>query len=88
MPKHPNGPSEFGGRQQRNTIQPPVTPAGTPGHTQLTADEKLRLDYLTGQHDDTTRNPDNGEAFEGILPLADQLERMPRPPLYSERWAD
>lgn len=83
--------SEFGGTTQKNTIAPPVTPLGHPGHTQLTADEKLRLQYLTGQagdgDQDSTAAPDNGEAFTGILPLKQQEEIMPKPPLYSERWS-
>lgn len=82
--------SEFGGKVQKNTIQPPVTPLGHPGHTDLDAAEKLRLQYLTGQpgdmEQDSTRPPDNGEAFTGILTRAEQEELMPKPPLYSEKW--
>lgn len=64
-------PTEYGGKVQRNTIQPPVTPRGNKGHTELTNDELLRLGYLTGQTIDTTRNPDEGEAFAGLLPLSE-----------------
>ena len=84
--KHPNGPTEFGGRQQRNTIQPPVTPAGTPGHIELLPEEQLRLTYLTGQTEDTTRNPDGSEAMTGLLPLDEAIAAMPEVPAYRERW--
>lgn len=72
-------PSEFGGKNQRNTIQPPVTPRGHKGHTDLTNDELLRLTYLTGQTEDTTRNPDGGEAFGGLLPLEEARKINPEP---------
>jgi hypothetical protein len=70
-------PSEFGGHQQRNTIAPPVTPWGTPGH-EPTANDLLRLTYLTGQTDDSTMDPIDG-VMEGLLPLAEALEKMPNP---------
>lgn len=75
-------PSEYGGKVQRNTIQPPVTPRGHKGHTQLTNDELLRLTYLTGQTIDTTRNPDGGEAFAGLLPLEEAQKINPPPEPY------
>lgn len=85
--------SEFGGTTQRNTIAPPVTPLGHPGHQwdELTAAEKLRLQYLTGQPgdvpQDTTADPDtDGDAWNGTLPRAEQEEFAPKPPLYSERF--
>ena len=78
------GPSEFGGTTQRNGIAPPVTPKGHRGHTSLTAAEQVHLFYVTGQTDDTTRAPDNGEAFTGILPLKEAIEAMPTP----EKWID
>lgn len=77
-------PSEFGGTTQRNGIAPPVTPNGHTGHVDLLALEKLRLIYLTGQDEDTTRKPDDGEAFTGILPLEEALEIMPQP----AKWID
>ena len=80
--------SEFGGKVQKNTIMPPRTPAGTPGHTNLPAHEKLRLDYLTGQHEDTTRDPDSGEAWTGILPEKEARELMPKPDLYRDQMSD
>jgi len=61
-------PGEFDGHLQSNTIAPPITPAGTPGHRPLNS-EKMRLTYLTGQHEDSTRPPDDGSAWEGLLPL-------------------
>lgn len=73
-----NRPTEFGGAIQRNGIMPPVTPKGNKGHTVLTAAEMLALGYKTGQVDDTTRKPDNGETFEGILPLELQLPLVPK----------
>ena len=72
-------PSEFGGKPQRNTIQPPVTPRGHKGHTDLTNDELLRLTYLTGQTEDTTRDPDGGEAFSGLLPIEEAAKINPPP---------
>lgn len=69
-------PSEFGGKTQRNGIQPPVSPSGMKGHTP-DANERLRLDYLTGQHEDSTKDPDGGEAFHGLLPIEQALEQMP-----------
>jgi hypothetical protein len=61
-------PTEYGGSPQRNGIQPPVTPDGKPGHLP-TSTEELRLQYLTGQMADSTRKPDDGEAFAGLDPL-------------------
>ena len=69
-------PSEYGGRPQRNTIQPPVAPNGQPGH-EPTASEKLRLTYLTGQDEDSTKLPDNGESFSGLLPIKQAREDAP-----------
>lgn len=73
--------SEFGGKPQRNGIQPPLTPQGKHGHS-LTVSERLRMIYTTGQDADSTRDRDGGEAFTGILPLAEQLAVMPKPELY------
>lgn len=72
-------PTEYGGKVQRNTIQPPVTPRGHKGHTELTNDELLRLGYLTGQTIDTTRVPDNGEAFRGLLLESEAAKINPEP---------
>jgi hypothetical protein len=77
-----NVPSEFGGNPQRNTIQPPVTPRGHKGHTDLTNDELLRLGYLTGQTTDTTKDPDGGEAFAGLMPLSEAAKINPPPEPY------
>lgn len=76
-------PSEYGGRVQRNTIQPPISPSGMKGHSPDAA-EKLRLQYMTGQDEDSTVDHDNGEAFSGILPLDEALEAMPQPALFKE----
>lgn len=60
-----NAPSEFGGRVQRNGTQPrPHVP---------TPSEELTLTYRTGSptgiNPFTSRpEPDNGEAFTGLLP--------------------
>lgn len=75
------GGSEFDGVPQANTIMPPVTPKGTPGHTELPGHEKMRLDYLTGQHEDTTAAPDGGLAWEGLT----ELEAI-EPELYRDRF--
>lgn len=75
-------PTEYGGKVQRNTIQPPVTPRGHKGHTELTNDERLRLIYMTGQDEDTTRDPDGGEAFSGLLPLSEAEKINPPPDPY------
>lgn len=58
MPDSPGGPSEFGGKVRRNRTQPPP-------HVP-TAREKLMLLYTTGDVDGT-KDPDNGEAFAGLL---------------------
>jgi hypothetical protein len=74
-------PSEFGGKGQRNTIQPPVTPRGHAGHSP-TESERLRLQYLTGQDEDSTRDPDGGEAFTGLLPEEEARELVGEPEKY------
>ena len=57
-------PSEFGGKTRRHGIQPLPH--------RLTASEKLRLGYRTGQ--DVDRNaPAGPEAFNGLLPYDIQL---------------
>ena len=77
-------PSEFGGKTQKNTLYPPTTPRGNPGHTrdQLDADEVLRLGYLTGQDEDTTLPPDGGLSFQGLVE-----EDVPAPEMYRDRWS-
>ena len=70
-------PSEFGGHQQRNTIAPPVTPDGTPGH-EPEPHEELRLRYLTGQIEDSTADPDP-RWFEGLEPDETARAKMPQP---------
>ena len=77
-------PTEFGGTVQRNGIAPPLTPNGHAGHRDLAAAEKVHLFYVTGQDEDTTRAPDNGETFTGILPLKEAIEAMPT----QEKWID
>lgn len=72
-------PSEFGGKQQLNGVQPPLTPLRDPGHTP-TASEKLSLVYRTGSEDGINPItklpiPDDGEQFRGMLPLAEQIKR-------------
>lgn len=56
-------PSEFGGKPQRNGVQPPPH--------RPTPSERLSLMYRTGREDGTAA-PDNGEAWLGLLPLDDQ----------------
>lgn len=57
-------PSEFSGRTHANGVWPetpePLSPAGNPAaeREELTAQEKMRLVYSTGQDDDSTLKPD------------------------------
>lgn len=76
-------PSEFGGKVQRNGIQPPVSPSGMKGHTP-DANEKLRLFYQTGQTEDSTKLRDGGETFSGLLPLKEQIAVAPNPEKYRD----
>jgi len=64
-------PSEFGGKVQKNRVQPPVRPDGKPGHSP-TPSEQLMLVYTTGTEDGAAL-PDDGEAFNGVLPLNEQI---------------
>lgn len=74
-------PSEFGGHTQRNTLLPPVTPAGKKGHT-ADSQDRLRLLYLTGQMEDSTMDPDGGEVWSGLLPLSEAEQILPEPEPY------
>lgn len=51
-------PSEFGGRQQRNRVQPPPH--------EPTASEMLMLGYTTGDESGALA-PDDGAAFNGLI---------------------
>ena len=51
-------PSEFGGRQQVNRVQPPPH--------EPTASERLMLVYTTGDESGALA-PDKGEAFNGLI---------------------
>jgi hypothetical protein len=82
MPQRNTPPGEFSGHQQRNTIAPPVTPAGTPGHEPV-PHEELRLLYLTGQTEDSTMPPVDG-VWEGLQPLEVALAEKPQPRKYFE----
>lgn len=64
-------PSEFGGKVRRNRTQPPPH--------EPTESERLMLAYTTGD-ESGDQPPDNGEAFNGLLPL-DEAE-APEPSLY------
>lgn len=77
-------PSEYGGKVQRNTVQPPRTPRGHKGHTP-TASEKATLMYTTGDDEDSTKPPDNGEAFSGLLPEKEARAAMPKQEKFVER---
>ena len=71
-----NAPTEFGGKVQKNRVQPRITPDGKPGH-EATSSEELMLVYTTGSEDNdpVAHPPDkNGEAFEGVLPLEEQIK--------------
>jgi len=70
-------PSEWGGRVQKNRVQPPITPAGTQGHNPLDdPSEQVMLTYTTGDPTGLS-DPDDGEAFAGLLPLEQALELLP-----------
>jgi hypothetical protein len=56
----PYKPSEFGGKIQENRVQPPP-------HIPNQA-ERLMLLYTTGDESGQS-SPDNGETFEGMLPI-------------------
>lgn len=71
----PLPPSEFGGKVQKNRIQPPATPEGGAGH-QPSVSEQLLLMYTTGQIEDSTRDPEKlGESFQGLLTYEEQLQK-------------
>lgn len=75
-------PSEFGGKVQKNRVQPPVRPDGVVGHIRPTASEKLMLTYTTG-FDDNLHDPDDGSAFTGLLPYDQALAQAPKPEKFS-----
>lgn len=75
-------PSEFGGKAQRNRVQPPVTPDGRAGHTP-TASEQVMLTYTTGDPTGVS-DPDNGEAFSGLLPIEQAKELIPEPEPFTD----
>lgn len=75
-------PTEFGGKVQKNGIQPRKTPINGEGH-EPSASEKLRLIYTTGQDADSTLTPDGGVSFHGddqaqIDALKANLAKLPR----------
>jgi hypothetical protein len=82
MPSDGMPPSEFGGKQQKNRVQPRINPAGKRGHTPDPSEE-LMLSYTTG-YTDGLHDPDAGEAFEGLLPVDIQSQRAPKPELFSD----
>jgi hypothetical protein len=53
----------------------------------LSAAEKLRLTYQTGQSDER-RRPDDGSTFTGLLPYSEAVERMPQPERYDDSRRD
>lgn len=66
-------PSEFGGKVQKNGIQPQSpnarSPRGFPpaGGHEPTASEKLRLVYMTGQDEDSTMDRVPGAFKDGHI---------------------
>lgn len=60
MPDSLGPPSEFGGKVQRNRVQPPP-------HIP-TPSERMMLLYTTGS-ESGTQDPDGGESFSGLLPI-------------------
>lgn len=75
-------PSEFGGKAGKNRVQPSVAPNGRPGHTP-TPSEEVMLTYTTGDPTGLS-DPDNGEAFSGLLPLNEALELLPEPEPFTD----
>jgi hypothetical protein len=67
-------PSEFGGKVQKNRVQPAITPDGLPGHLP-TASEQMMLTYTTG---DTSglKDPDNGAAWNGFIPYDEKVQEV------------
>jgi len=81
MPVNRDAPTEFGGKEQQNTVQPARRPDGKPGH-EATAAERVRLQHITQQPVDGTFNQaaplDREKAAEqGLLPRKEQ-ERLRR----------
>lgn len=70
-------PSEFGGKVQKNRVQPSVNPVGRPGHIPTPSEEAM-LTYTTGDPTGLS-DPDNGEAFTGLLPYEEAKELTPEP---------
>lgn len=66
--------SEFGGKQQKNRVQPGITPNGDPGHTP-TASEEMMLTYTTGDPSGLS-DPDGGAAWNGLLPADEQAQKL------------
>lgn len=75
-------PSEFGGKVGKNRIQPRVAPNGRPGH-EPTPGEELMLSYTTGDASGNS-DPDNGEAFAGLLPVELAKEILPEPEPFTD----
>ena len=68
MPDSLGPASEFGGKIQKNRVMPPVTPLGAAGHVPTSAERQM-LTYTTGG-EDSTRDPDDGEAWQGVEGVA------------------
>ena len=64
MPDSLGKPSEFGGRVQRNRVQPPP-------HVP-TPSERLMLMYTTGDESGLVEPDPNGDVFAGFLPEVQQ----------------
>lgn len=68
------GPSEFGGKQQKNRVQPAITPDGLEGHTPDPSEE-IMLTYTTGDPSGLS-DPDGGASWNGLLPYDEQLQAV------------
>jgi hypothetical protein len=69
----PFAPSEFGGKNTKNLVQPAVSPAGKTGHTP-TPGERLGLYYRTLREDaEGVQDPVH---FNGLLTLIEQTKTM------------
>lgn len=65
MPDQAGPPSEFGGKVQKNRVQPPPH--------EPTPSERMMLLYTTGDESGNLDPESNGESFDGLLPYDEQL---------------
>jgi len=59
--------TEYGGKVQRNRVQPPPH--------EPTASEQIMLTYTTADDSGAT-DPDDGEAFKGLVPEEERIAEL------------